>query len=226
MPDCQGRPPKNHPDVMQPTQTQLSPGYRLIHTHIMLSRVAFSRAAALLVRSKPIPVSRPLGTLSRPRFAATTLQIRAASHVNNFNRWLSTKSAADEAIEEITELYSTARDEVSLIQRRTPNRKLTQCPVRDGHGRDREQDNLRRSRPRSCKGRVGKSSGSIQEHCRRCRQRSSRRGQEKNWSEDPRARGWCKEYGGHSHESGLDLERHKYKNDMRTCTMSLLWWHI
>lgn len=93
----------------------------------MLSRAVLSRAAALLVRQKPTTASRPLGTLSRPRFAPTTLQIRAASHVNNFNRWLSTKSAADEAIEEITELYSTARDEVSLTHRITYNHQLTQC---------------------------------------------------------------------------------------------------
>ncbi|KAI5237179.1 hypothetical protein E4T43_08124 [Aureobasidium subglaciale] len=85
----------------------------------MLSRVALSRATALLVRVKPTVGSRPLGTLSRPRFAATPLQIRSASHVNNFNRWLSTKSAADEAIEEITELYATARDEFEIAMEET-----------------------------------------------------------------------------------------------------------
>ncbi|KAH0387658.1 hypothetical protein KCU92_g1408, partial [Aureobasidium melanogenum] len=91
----------------------------------MLSRAALSRAAALLVRTKPTLGSRPLGTLSRPRFAATPLQIRSASHVNNFNRWLSTKSAADEAIEDITELYSTARDEACKNHSHTTNQKLT-----------------------------------------------------------------------------------------------------
>ncbi|KAI5268214.1 hypothetical protein E4T47_07793 [Aureobasidium subglaciale] len=85
----------------------------------MLSRVALSRATALLVRVKPTVGARPLGTLSRPRFAATPLQIRSASHVNNFNRWLSTKSAADEAIEEITELYATARDEFEIAMEET-----------------------------------------------------------------------------------------------------------
>ncbi|THZ31595.1 hypothetical protein D6C91_00730 [Aureobasidium pullulans] len=85
----------------------------------MLSRAALSRAAALLVRVKSAVGSRPLGTLSRPRFAATPLQIRSASHVNNFNRWLSTKSAADEAIEEITELYATARDEFEIAMEET-----------------------------------------------------------------------------------------------------------
>ncbi|THY27058.1 hypothetical protein D6D01_04222 [Aureobasidium pullulans] len=85
----------------------------------MLSRAALSRAAALLVRVKPAVGSRPLGTLSRPRFAATPLQIRSASHVNNFNRWLSTKSAADEAIDEITELYATARDEFEIAMEET-----------------------------------------------------------------------------------------------------------
>ncbi|THW56838.1 hypothetical protein D6D20_08426 [Aureobasidium pullulans] len=85
----------------------------------MLPRAALSRAAALLVRVKPAVGSRPLGTLSRPRFAATPLQIRSASHVNNFNRWLSTKSAADEAIEEITELYATARDEFEIAMEET-----------------------------------------------------------------------------------------------------------
>ncbi|THY61214.1 hypothetical protein D6C98_02074 [Aureobasidium pullulans] len=85
----------------------------------MLSRAALSRVAALLVRVKPAVGSRPLGTLSRPRFAATPLQIRSASHVNNFNRWLSTKSAADEAIEEITELYATARDEFEIAMEET-----------------------------------------------------------------------------------------------------------
>ncbi|KAG9566497.1 hypothetical protein KCU77_g12082, partial [Aureobasidium melanogenum] len=90
----------------------------------MLSRAALSRAAALLVRTKPTLGSRPLGTLSRPRFAATPLQIRSASHVNNFNRWLSTKSAADEAIEEITELYSTARDEFEMAMEETENKTI------------------------------------------------------------------------------------------------------
>ncbi|KAI5206436.1 hypothetical protein E4T39_02468 [Aureobasidium subglaciale] len=85
----------------------------------MLSRAALSRATALLVRVKPTVGSRPLGTLSRPRFAATPLQIRSASHVNNFNRWLSTKSAADEAIEEIIELYATARDEFEIAMEET-----------------------------------------------------------------------------------------------------------
>lgn len=116
----------------------------------MLSRAALSRAAALLVRTKPTTGSRPLGTLSRPRYAATPLQIRSASHVNNFNRWLSTKSAADEAIEEITELYSTAKDEVPCNHSHTFMQQLTLYlyrVVRDGHGGDRKQDNLRRSRP-------------------------------------------------------------------------------
>ncbi|KAG9594816.1 hypothetical protein KCU77_g4496, partial [Aureobasidium melanogenum] len=90
----------------------------------MLSRAALSRAAALLVRTKPTLGSRPLGTLSRPRFAATPLQIRSASHVNNFNRWLSTKSVADEAIEEITELYSTARDEFEMAMEETENKTI------------------------------------------------------------------------------------------------------
>lgn len=81
----------------------------------MLSRTAISRAAALAVRSKPfVSASRPLATLSRPGSrVAAPLQIRSASHANNFARWLSTKSAADDAIEEITELYATARDEVT-----------------------------------------------------------------------------------------------------------------
>ncbi|KAH0030463.1 hypothetical protein KCU78_g3068, partial [Aureobasidium melanogenum] len=90
----------------------------------MLSRAALSRAAALLVRTKPTLGSRPLGTLSRPRFAATPLQIRSASHVNNFNRWLSTKSAADEAIEDITELCSTARDEFEMAMEETENKTI------------------------------------------------------------------------------------------------------
>ncbi|CAD0093907.1 unnamed protein product [Aureobasidium mustum] len=90
----------------------------------MLSRAALSRAAAFLVRTKPTLGSRPLGTLSRPRFAATPFQIRSASHVNNFNRWLSTKSAADEAIEEITELYSTARDEFEMAMEETENKTI------------------------------------------------------------------------------------------------------
>jgi hypothetical protein len=105
---------------MEPIHKKLSQEDHIIHIPIMLSRAVLSRAAALVVRSKPISTSRPLGTLSRPRFAATTHQIRAASHVNNFNRWLSTKSAADEAIEEITELYSTARDEVHLVRPLVP----------------------------------------------------------------------------------------------------------
>ena len=171
----------------------------------MLSRAALSRAAALLVRVKPAVGSRPLGTLSRPRFAATPLQIRSASHVNNFNRWLSTKSAADEAIEEITELYATARDEVCLAQIIPPQSSLTPCLVRDRHGRDREANRLRRSRPRSSKRGIDKSSRSIQDHRRGSRHRIGRGSQEENRSEDPRIGEWCPKYGGIRNEPRLDL---------------------
>lgn len=109
---------ENHPDVMK-LASNTNTSFHFIPKNNMLSRAALSRAAALLVRVKPAVGSRPLGTLSRPRFAATPLQIRSASHVNNFNRWLSTKSAADEAIEEITELYATARDEFEIAMEET-----------------------------------------------------------------------------------------------------------
>ncbi|KAK8196108.1 hypothetical protein M8818_007261 [Zalaria obscura] len=73
----------------------------------MLPRAVFLRA----LRQSHQPTIRNLRTLARPRIQAP-LQTRAASHTPPLVRWLSSKSLADEKIEEITELYATAKDEV------------------------------------------------------------------------------------------------------------------
>ncbi|EMC94724.1 hypothetical protein BAUCODRAFT_41908, partial [Baudoinia panamericana UAMH 10762] len=45
---------------------------------------------------------------------------RSASHASpNIVRWLSSKSLADEKIEDITELYATARDEFEMAMEET-----------------------------------------------------------------------------------------------------------
>lgn len=62
---------------------------------------------------------RTLKTLSRPR-TAYPQYTRPASHVPHQTlRWLSSKTLADEKIEEITELYATARDEFEIAAEET-----------------------------------------------------------------------------------------------------------
>lgn len=63
--------------------------------------------------------SRTLNTLTRPR-AVYPRYSRSASHASpNLVRWLSSKSTADEKIEEITELYATAQDEFEIAMEET-----------------------------------------------------------------------------------------------------------
>lgn len=63
--------------------------------------------------TRTIP-NRTLRTLSRTR-PAHPQYVRSASHASpNLVRWLSSKSVADEKIEEITELYATAQDEFEI----------------------------------------------------------------------------------------------------------------
>lgn len=69
-------------------------------------------------RASPI---RTLNTLTRPRRTQIHPQYtRSASHASpNLVRWLSSKSTADEKIEEITELYATAQDEFEIAMEET-----------------------------------------------------------------------------------------------------------
>jgi hypothetical protein len=66
---------------------------------------------------------RTLNTLSHPRFRnprPTNIRIRSASHTPpNLLRFLSSKSPADEKIEEITELFYTAQDEFEIAMEET-----------------------------------------------------------------------------------------------------------
>ena len=67
--------------------------------------------------------SRALTTSSRPTQTIRSQipwTIRSASHVPHQTiRWLSSKSAADEKIEEITELFYTAQDEFEIAMEET-----------------------------------------------------------------------------------------------------------
>ena len=67
-------------------------------------------------RSSP---TRALRTLTRTR-PSHPQYTRSASHASpNLVRWLSSKSTADEKIEEITELYATAQDEFEIAMEET-----------------------------------------------------------------------------------------------------------
>ncbi|PNS21806.1 hypothetical protein CAC42_404 [Sphaceloma murrayae] len=63
------------------------------------------------------PVARNIAHISRPR--VVPLQIRAASHTPSLVRWASNKALADEKIEEITELFATAKDEFEIAYEET-----------------------------------------------------------------------------------------------------------
>lgn len=67
-------------------------------------------------RSSP---ARTINTLTRPR-PSHLQHTRSASHVSpNLIQWFSSKSPADEKIEEITELYATAQDEFEIAMEET-----------------------------------------------------------------------------------------------------------
>lgn len=63
--------------------------------------------------------TRSLRPSTQPRLSKP-VPIRSASHVPHQTvRWLSSKSIADEKIEEITELFATARDEFEIAMEET-----------------------------------------------------------------------------------------------------------
>jgi hypothetical protein len=64
---------------------------------------------------------RPITTLTRPPRLHKPTQTRSASHAPSqlITRHLSSKSIADEKIEEITELYATAQDEFEIAMEET-----------------------------------------------------------------------------------------------------------
>ncbi|TKX21013.1 hypothetical protein C1H76_6553 [Elsinoe australis] len=65
------------------------------------------------------PVARSITHISRPRARLAPIQIRTASHTPSLVRWASNKALADEKIEEITELYATAKDEFEIAYEET-----------------------------------------------------------------------------------------------------------
>lgn len=74
----------------------------------MIPRAIFSRALRQSAVRK-----RAIQTLTRPSYLPSST--RCASHVpHQTARWISSKSLADEKIEEITELYATAQDEFEI----------------------------------------------------------------------------------------------------------------
>lgn len=80
----------------------------------MFSRAIFARALR-----QSAPTKRTIRTLSRPQLLTTT-NTRCASHAPaQVLRWASSKSIADEKIEEITELYATAQDEFEIAMEET-----------------------------------------------------------------------------------------------------------
>jgi hypothetical protein len=75
----------------------------------MIPRAIFARA----LRQTAVP-KRAIQTLTRPSQIAPS-STRSASHVpHQTARWISSKSLADEKIEEITELYATSVDEFEI----------------------------------------------------------------------------------------------------------------
>ena len=80
----------------------------------MIPRAVLLRALRQNAASK-----RTIRTLTRPRLACPS-NTRSASHVPpQIIRWLSSKTTADEKIEEITELYATAQDEFEIAMEET-----------------------------------------------------------------------------------------------------------
>jgi len=80
----------------------------------MIQRALLHRALRLAAtRTTPIRTLTTRNAIHRP-------SIRSASHASpNLVRWLSSKSPADEKIEEITELYATAQDEFEIAMEET-----------------------------------------------------------------------------------------------------------
>lgn len=99
----------------------------------MSSRGALLRACSTLrLTQLPRTVSnRTINTITHTR-SRGPLNTRAASHVSpNIVRWLSSKSTADEKIEEITELYGTARDEFEIAMEETEKETIYAQDDRD-----------------------------------------------------------------------------------------------
>ncbi|EME48740.1 hypothetical protein DOTSEDRAFT_142068 [Dothistroma septosporum NZE10] len=77
------------------------------------------RAMLLRTLRQSTTPRRTIQTLTRPK-RNTPSSTRSASHVPfQTVRWLSSKSIADQKIEEITELYATAQDEFEIAYEET-----------------------------------------------------------------------------------------------------------
>lgn len=81
---------------------------------MIVARAIFTRALR-----QSAPTKRAMRTLARPRLLAAT-NTRCASHAPaHVLRWASSKSKADERIEDIVELYATAQDEFDIAREET-----------------------------------------------------------------------------------------------------------
>ncbi|KAK4938601.1 hypothetical protein LTR66_003921 [Elasticomyces elasticus] len=79
-----------------------------------------TRYAIIAPATSTIPSIRSLATLVRPQTRVPRpVHARLASHTPSLIRHASSKSIADEKIEEITELYATARDEFEIAAEET-----------------------------------------------------------------------------------------------------------
>ncbi|KAL2352952.1 hypothetical protein BJ546DRAFT_1063713 [Cryomyces antarcticus] len=95
--------------------------FDLQSTHTILNNRRLQAALDTLrslARASPKPTTRTLRTFARPR-TPHVRQVRLASHTPPLVRHFSVKSTADEKIEEITELYATAKDEFEIAHEET-----------------------------------------------------------------------------------------------------------
>lgn len=115
-----------HPDLDVILSPRLYNHSAILQT-LSLNQIVTMLSRALLIRTlrqTTRPSTRNLRTLSRPRIQRP-LQTRYASHTPPLVRWLSSKSLADEKIEEITELYSTAKDEFEMAMEEVKSTEST-----------------------------------------------------------------------------------------------------
>ncbi|GAB1734956.1 hypothetical protein NU219Hw_g33t1 [Hortaea werneckii] len=95
------------------------------YIHALQQKVVAAMQRAMFLRSLRLAIpratpTRSLSTITRSRPTTHPQYTRSASHASpNYVRWLSSKSVADEKIEEITELYATAQDEFEIAMEET-----------------------------------------------------------------------------------------------------------
>ena len=96
--------------------------YSLVTVNSMLFRRTplLLRSCRIHLRTVHYTPSRSLRSLSAPQtYRPQHVQSRSAHHTPPLVRWASSKAIADEKIEEITELYATAKDEFEIAAEET-----------------------------------------------------------------------------------------------------------